>query len=124
MCWPGGRGSNRSAQGSPVPGVSRSETKLWFYFVAGSCIDIGCEAIHYGQAELMNGNDPELDHWADVLTQARVTRRNTRGDISFCVTRMCLTEDWFATAGYSSIFIPSRCGSRRFPTNRSRRSCA
>jgi hypothetical protein len=51
--------------------VSRSETRLWFYFLARSYIDIGCEAIHYGQAELMNGNDPKLDHWADVLAQAR-----------------------------------------------------
>ena len=54
-----------------MPDVSRSETKLWFYFLARSYIDIGCEAIHYGQAELMNGNDPKLDHWAEVLAQAR-----------------------------------------------------
>ena len=36
------------------------------YFLARSYIDIGCEAIHYGQAELMNGNDPKLDHKAEV----------------------------------------------------------
>jgi hypothetical protein len=71
MIYPSGRGSNQWGQGSSVPDVSRSETRLWFYFLARSYIDIGCEAIHYGQAELMNGNDPELDHWADVLTQAR-----------------------------------------------------
>jgi hypothetical protein len=35
-------------------------------------VDVGCEAIHYGQVELMNGNDPKLEHWAEVLTQARV----------------------------------------------------
>src|ERR1041384_6064559 len=32
-----------------VPDVSRPETKLWFYFLVRSYIDIGVEAIHYGQ---------------------------------------------------------------------------
>src|SRR5258708_4749537 len=71
MTYQSGRGSNQWGQGSSVPDVSRSETKLWFYFLARSYTDIGCEAIHYGQAELINGNDPTLDHWAEVLTQAR-----------------------------------------------------
>ena len=34
-----------------VPDVSRPETKLWFYFLAASYIDLGFEAIHFGQAE-------------------------------------------------------------------------
>ena len=71
MLYPSGRFSNHWGQGASVPDVSRSETKLWFYFLARSYIDIGCEAIHYGQVELMNGNDPQLDHWAEVLAQAR-----------------------------------------------------
>ena len=71
MIYPGGRGSNQWGQGASVPDVSRSETKLWFYFLARSYFEAGCEAIHYGQAELMNGNDPGLDHWAEVLAQAR-----------------------------------------------------
>src|SRR5437016_10243417 len=71
MIYSNGRGSNQWGQGSSVPDVSRSETKLWFYFLARSYIDIGCEAIHCGQVELMNGNDPKLDHCADVLAQAR-----------------------------------------------------
>jgi hypothetical protein len=71
MIYTSGRGSNQWGQGSSVPDVSRSETKLWFYFLARSYINIGCEALHYGQAELMNGNDPKLDHWAEVLAQAR-----------------------------------------------------
>ncbi len=71
IVYPGGRGSNQWGQGSSVPDVSRPETKLWFYFLARSYIDAGCEAIHYGQVELMNGNDPNLDHWTEVLDQAR-----------------------------------------------------
>jgi hypothetical protein len=71
MLYPNGRFSNHWGQASSVPDVSRSETKLWFYFLGRSYIHIGCEAIHYGQAELMNRNDPNLDHWAEVLAQAR-----------------------------------------------------
>ena len=47
--------------------MSRPETKLWFYFLAASYIDLGMEAIHFGQTELMNGNDRKLDHYAEVL---------------------------------------------------------
>jgi len=71
MLYPSGRFSNHWGQASSVPDVSRPETKLWFYFLARSYIGVSCEAIHYGQVELMNGNDPKLDHWAEVLDQAR-----------------------------------------------------
>lgn len=71
MLYPNGRFTNHWGQGSSVPDVSRPETKLWFYFLARSYVEVGCEAIHYGQVELMNGNDPKLDHWSEVLTQAR-----------------------------------------------------
>ena len=52
---------------SSVPDVSRDETKLWFYFLARSYLDAGCEAIHYGQVELMNGNDP---NWGRIVSAA------------------------------------------------------
>ncbi len=71
MIYPSGRFSNQWGQGSSVPDVSRPETKLWFYFLARSYMDAGCEAIHYGQVELMNRNDPKLEHWAEVLALAR-----------------------------------------------------
>jgi hypothetical protein len=77
MLYPTGRFSNHWGQGSSVPDVSRPETKLWFYFLARSYVDTGCEAIHYGQVELMNGNDPKLDHWAEVLEAARVYARKS-----------------------------------------------
>jgi len=58
-------------KGSSVPDVSRPETKLWFYFLAGSYIDLGVEGIHFGQAEIMNGNDPDLAHWEQVFSLVR-----------------------------------------------------
>ena len=54
-----------------VPDVSQLETRLYFYFLGSSFIDVGCEAIHLGQSELMNRNDRELDHYSSVLTLIR-----------------------------------------------------
>jgi hypothetical protein len=71
MLYPDGRLVNHWRQGASVPDVSRAETKLWFYFLAASFIDAGFEAIHYGQVEIMNGNDPDLTHWSQVFTLAR-----------------------------------------------------
>jgi hypothetical protein len=71
MTYPDGRFQNHWGRDASVPDVSRDETKLWFHYLAASYIDAGCEAIHYGQVQLMDGNDPKLDHWADVLDQAR-----------------------------------------------------
>ena len=71
MLYTDGRRHNQWGQGASVPDVSRPETKLWFYFLAASYIDIGIEAIHFGQVGLMNGNDPTLEQWAQVLDLAR-----------------------------------------------------
>jgi hypothetical protein len=71
MLYPDGRRQDQWRKGSSVPDVSRPETKLWFYFLAASYIDIGFEAIHFGQAEIMNYNDPDLAHWAQVLALTR-----------------------------------------------------
>jgi len=58
-------------KGSSVPDVSRPEAKLWFYFLAKSYIDLGFEGIHFGQAEIMNDNDPNLAHWEHIFSLVR-----------------------------------------------------
>lgn len=70
MIYPPGQRRDWPGSGS-VPDVSRPETKLWFYFLARSYIDIGIEAIHWGQMEIMNRNDRDLAHWSQVLDLAR-----------------------------------------------------
>jgi hypothetical protein len=67
MLYPDGRRKDHWRAGQSVPDISRPETKLWFYFLAASYIDLGAEAIHFGQVELMNGNDRDLGHYAGVL---------------------------------------------------------
>jgi hypothetical protein len=71
MLYPGGRGLDHWGPGSSIPDISQQETKLWFYFLAASYIGVGCEAIHFGQAEIMDGNDPEHWHWQDLLQRVR-----------------------------------------------------
>jgi hypothetical protein len=58
-------------KGASVPDVSRMETKLWFYFLARSYIALGVEGIHFGQVEIMNGNDHDLAHWEEMFTLVR-----------------------------------------------------
>ena len=66
-----GTGRNRWGQGASVPDVSQTETKLWFFYLAASYINVGCEAIHFGQAELMNKRDPNSDNWFAILNAVR-----------------------------------------------------
>jgi hypothetical protein len=71
MLYPDGRRHDQWEKGSSVPDVSQPETKLWFYFLAASYINLGFEGIHFGQVEIMNGNDPHLDHWAQLFALVR-----------------------------------------------------
>lgn len=80
-----GTGKNRWGQGASVPDVSRPETKRWFFFLAASYLDIGCEAIHFGQAELMNKYDPNSDHWFAVLDAVRAyAKKHARRHFVLC----------------------------------------
>ena len=71
MLYPSGKRQDQWGKGSSVPDVSQPETQLWFYFLAASYIDLGVEGIHFGQVEIMNGNDPDLSHWARVFSLVR-----------------------------------------------------
>lgn len=67
MLYPDGKRKDHWRKGSSVPDVSRPETKLYFYYLGASMIDAGIEGIHFGQVELMNGNDKDLEHYSQVL---------------------------------------------------------
>ena len=85
MLYPDGKRVNQWGRNGSVPDVSRPETKLWFYFLARSYIDLGIEAIHFGQTELMNGNDRKLDHYAQVLALIRsYAKQHARRHMLLC----------------------------------------
>lgn len=85
MLYVDGRHVGQWGRGGSVPDVSRTETRLWFYFLAVSYIDLGFEAIHYGQVELMNHNDPDLTYWSQVFSMARAyAKKHARRHILLC----------------------------------------
>ncbi|MDR1783441.1 MAG: hypothetical protein LBR13_04195 [Dysgonamonadaceae bacterium] len=55
--------------GSPI--VNNLETKMWFYFLAKSYIDIGCEAFHLGQVGIIGRDDPDKKHYSEILGMIR-----------------------------------------------------
>lgn len=61
------------SKGASVPDVSRLETRLWFFYLASKYIDIGIEAIHFGQVELMSMADRDMGYrnWMDILSRVR-----------------------------------------------------
>ena len=83
MLYPDGRFVGHWNGRSSVPDVSRDETKLYFFYQAAMYIDMGIEAIHFGQVELMNKNDLDLHHYAGLLAKIReyASRKARRGMI-------------------------------------------
>ncbi len=81
MLYPLPQRSRSWSTSSSVPDVSHAETQLWFYFLAKSYIDLGFEGIHWGQMEIMDYNDPGLDHYARVfgLVRSYAARHARRG---------------------------------------------
>jgi hypothetical protein len=68
-----------AAMGGRCPMVNNLETKLWFYFLAKSYIDIGIEAFHLGQVELIGRDDPEKNHYKEILDKIRdYAKKNAR----------------------------------------------
>jgi hypothetical protein len=70
MLNPDGRLVNHWGRSS-VPDITRLETQLWFYYLAGAYIDLGCEALHLGQVRLIGMADPTLTEWAALLAKIR-----------------------------------------------------
>nr|MDO8118750.1 hypothetical protein [Candidatus Sigynarchaeota archaeon] len=58
-------------ENTAVLDISKLETRLWFFFLAATYIDIGIEALHLGQVALMTVNDPGQVHWQDMLRRVR-----------------------------------------------------
>jgi hypothetical protein len=68
-----------AAMGGRCPMVNNPETKLWFYFLAKSYIDIGIEALHLGQVELIGRDDPDKTHYKEILDMIRdYAKKNAR----------------------------------------------
>lgn len=84
MLYPDGQFVNHWGYAS-VPDVSQPETQLYFFYQAAMYIDAGFEAIHFGQVELMNKNDKNLDHYASLLAKIReYAKKHARRGMLIC----------------------------------------
>ena len=76
MFYSDGHYVNQPQNGASVPDMSKLETQMWFYFLATKYIDEGIEAIHMGQVELMDDNDPNHTNWWHLLSIIRDYAKN------------------------------------------------
>lgn len=85
MLYPDGHLVNHWRQGSSVPDMSRLETRMWFVYLTKRYIDIGLEAIHFGQVELMDHRDRDHKYWLDMMTRVRAyAKKNARRHLVIC----------------------------------------
>jgi hypothetical protein len=85
ILYPPDRRKRSWGRNGGVPDVSQPETQLWFYFLAASYIDLGFEGIHWGQVEIMDYNDPHLEHYARIFGLARdYARQHARRGMVLC----------------------------------------
>jgi hypothetical protein len=61
----------KSGKGGGTPVINNLETQLWFYFLAASYINIGIEALHLGQVEMIGRDDPDKSYYADFIKKVR-----------------------------------------------------
>jgi hypothetical protein len=58
---------------------------MWFFYQAASYIDLGIEALHFGQVQLMGRNDPQLRSWFSLLDRVRrYARLHARRGLVIC----------------------------------------
>ena len=82
MLYPFGHRHNHWSKDSSVPDMSRLETRMWFFYVAKRWIDMGIEAIHFGQVEIMDDWDRSHRHWRDIMKRIRdYAKKNARRHI-------------------------------------------
>ena len=85
MLYADGRFVGHWGGGGSVPDMSRVETRMWFTFLASRYVDVGIEAIHFGQVGLMDRNDPQHAGWVDMLGRVRAYAvRHARRHLVVC----------------------------------------
>jgi regulation of enolase protein 1 (concanavalin A-like superfamily) len=79
MLYPDGHRVDHWHISSSVPDMSKRETRMWFFYLAARYVDIGVEAIHFGQVEIMDDRDPDHSAWRDMMGRVRkYTARHAR----------------------------------------------
>lgn len=85
MLYPDGFRKDHWGKGASVPDMSQVETRLWFLYLAAAYIDLGVEAIHFGQVALMDSRDKDHTAWRDMMSRVRAyAKRKARRHFILC----------------------------------------
>ena len=85
MLYKNNWGRDHWNKNASIPDMSQLETRMWFFYAAKSYIDVGIEAIHFGQVEIMDKNDPDRKNWWDMMSRVRrYASKNARRHIVLC----------------------------------------
>lgn len=71
MLFAPGEAPHHEGTDKAVPDITKLETRMWFYFLSVSYIDVGAEAIHFGQVSLIGKNDRGYHYYYDLLARVR-----------------------------------------------------
>lgn len=71
MLYPGKTLRNNWGKNSSVPDITQQETQMFFFYLAAEYINLGIEAIHFGQVELMGRRDTDRTVWESLLGRVR-----------------------------------------------------
>lgn len=71
MLFDGGKFVDHWSKGASVPDITKLETRMWFYYLATTYIDVGMEGIHFGQVSLVGAVDTGWASWFDLVGRVR-----------------------------------------------------
>ncbi len=54
-----------------IPVINNLETRMWYFFLSASYINIGCEAFHLGQVELIGRDDKDRYYYSWLIDKIR-----------------------------------------------------
>ncbi len=94
MIYPVGHRVDHWRKGASVPDMSRLETRMWFVYVGKRWIDMGLEAIHFGQVEIMDDRDKDHVHWRDMMARLRRYAKTARPTSHPARRRPC-SQRWY-----------------------------
>lgn len=71
MLFPDGTFVNQWGPDASVPDIRQRETQMWYFYRSARYVNAGVEVMHYGQVELIGGEDTNHDAFAGFLARIR-----------------------------------------------------
>lgn len=69
MLYPDGTYVGHWGDGNSVPDIRQTETQLWYSFLIGRFVEMGCEAVHLGQTMLVGEQDKDWKAYDEFLSK-------------------------------------------------------